>query len=617
MTSCLREFQRESDDFLLEVRGLSIYLSDGERERPLLDDVSFQVKRGKFTALMGRSGVGKTLTLKAILGFLRPPQWRLEGDIVFRSGDRLSSTPGRNQTGSVAPASFPASEPKFCEKNILRNGEYVDDVILELRGKSIAAVFQGPDSHLHPSLTVGWQIGESIDPTRPWRETRETVEKRLREVKMFPEHSRRYPHQLSQGQRQRVLIAMALSHPELVIADEPTSALDDELKREIVGLLRCLRTDKKIESLLLITHDLEMVKELLRGDDQLIVMGSREGGSATIVERVELKHVDSPWCTVDGISLYGCLRGSDHILRRRDFQWLTTGRTLGKEQRMTPILRIEGLQQGYRQGLFAKTVMILQGVHLVVKEAEFLGVTGRSGCGKTTLVKCIARLMSGTRGKIYYYLDSEKRGQPCVELIKLQPDGTLPDAPEMRQLRKEIQVVFQDSASIFNPRMTIRELLGETLFEVAGMEDPSKRLETMAKSLLQLGICRNEREIDETLSKFPGELSGGERQRLALARVSLLRPRLVIADEPFADQDDVTREQLVNMMDYMRRQHRTTFIIVSHERRMIDNVCDRVVVLDGGKVVSVHERWEASSENTRNDMQAVRTISRSKTTWAG
>lgn len=533
----------------LEVRGLSICINQGKQKRLLVDDLNFQIKKGRFIALMGRSGIGKSLAIKAILGLLNDQRWELEGDIVF----------------------YQDSEEIF----ILREGRYNKEALSRLIGRSIVSIFQGSDSHLHPSLTIGWQIGETIDSLRPWRNARE-VENRLDRVKLGAEKLKCYPHQLSQGQRQRAAIAMALSQPKIIIADEITTALDEKNRKSIARLLANLRQERKIDSLLFVTHDLKAVRELFEADDVLLVM-DEEGESGTrIVESVKFKEINVS-------------SGKKHPLLIQE--GVNRRKRINKEQEALPaepILLINGLRQHYYHGILTiKAKVIINGLDLKVKAGEFFGVRGNSGCGKTTLVKSIARLLNHSQGSIFFR--SEKYG--WCDLIKLQPNGLKSDCLKMREIRKEIQVIFQDSASIFNPKMTIRELLSETL-EIAGIVGFAEQINRMKTALFKFGICNDDKEVEEVLNKYPGELSGGEKQRLAILRALLLNPRLIIADEPFTDQDKITKQEIIRMMDKARKEDGITFIIISHELDLLSNICDRTAIMHEGKVVKVTHRFK-------------------------
>lgn len=584
------KFKEDFTPPLLKVKGLSVYIRQEEREKQILDRVSFQIKRGRFTALMGRSGIGKTLALKAILGILRPPQWKISGDIIFFKKKLVCPIFEKKWTYLEEDSRLNINEPdyekKYEKKYILKDGKYRNDIISELRGKNIFAILQGPDSHLHPSLTIRWQIAEMVKLSRSEQNTTEEVKRRLQNVKINPTESGKYPHQFAQGQRQRIMMAMALGNPDLIIADEPTSALDIGVKKKIIGLLKNLRDERKIKSFMLITHDLKVIEELLEQDDDIIVMDEKETGGVNIVDSIKFKDISSPWVIIDDIPIF-LPREPHPLLSYQDFKWLKKAVDTESTLEKRLILRIMGLKQSYRKGIFGRTNVVLRGIDLEVKEGEFLGIIGESGCGKTTLVKSLVRLLPNTKGRVYYYKYQAKDNRQEFDLIQLQPNGSKPDTLVMRKLRRDIQVIFQDSASIFNPNMTLREILSETLTEILRIKDPNRKLIEMRESLLQLGICRDKREAEEILSKYSGELSGGERQRLAIARVFLLNPRLIIADEPFADQDKVTKEEILRMMIQMRKINGTTFVIISHDLNFMKEVCDRIAILKEGRVDKV------------------------------
>lgn len=625
---------------LLRIENLSVIrrLPDG-REKPLLRNVNLCVKEGRCTALIGRSGVGKSLTFRAILGLLRPPQWRLEGNIIFCDAKAEEQNKSDSEVGKPDSChNQPAKHKKMIyldkrtmkpietvlpveERPILENGEYQDDVIKDLMGHRITAVFQGPDSHLHPSLSIWWQLGETINPRRPWSGTLKQSEDRLKDFHI-PDKLRNYPHQLSQGQRQRVLTAMALSDSELIVADEPTSALDDGSKAMIITLLKELRSKNKLRAVLLISHDLKLVRELLASNEQVILMeGDGHGGpsctrSPLTVRETQMRSAGGG----DLISLLGRSEGEEAGIQRVG---------LYSVDPLKPILTVSGLGQKYRSGLLGTTKTILEDVNFTVNRGDFFGIVGESGCGKTTLIKAIARLLPNTSGTIVYHRGLGGEG---VDLNEIQPDGAKTDSDEMRQIRREIQVIFQNTSSILNPRMTIGSLLSESLLHVLGTESSEERFRRIGETLVDLGVCTTEEKssevfperpytlvpqlskaaktsaideiltkrdyaelrssrngpprpsVEELLAKYPHELSGGQRQRIVIARVFLVRPKIVIADEPFADQDILTQIELLRIMRKMRAQFATTFIIVSHAISMINRICDRVIRIDRGTV---------------------------------
>lgn len=539
-------------DDVLQVRDLTVRVLRRGEYSPLVEHVSFGLRRGRFTAMIGASGSGKTLVLKAVLGLLDGPEWRLSGDIVFCG-----------------------EEGETC---LLRRGVYQEEGLRKVRGDRIRAVLQGPDVHLHPSLSVGFQIAE----TRDGRLSPAEVRAALRAVELPDGESARYPHQFSQGQRQRILIAMALGRAELVVADEPTSALDGKTQAEIIALLKRLRREARMHSLLLVSHDLEAIRALLDEEDEILVLDRRPDGSVGIVDTV----------TCDELALLEYHRhpgggGIHPLLEGQDFSEFRRRRPPRRER--APVLQVRGLRQGYKRGLFGRETQVLNGVDLQIEAGEWVGVTGPSGGGKTTLVQAVSRLLAGTGGAVLFRPDPRPGiGRP-VDLLHLQPDGRKADTPEMRAMRRHLQVVFQDSASLFNPRLTIGEVLCETLRWVVGRRDEREMTREITELLLRLGICSVHKEARELLAMYPAEISGGERQRLALARVCLVRPALVIADEPFTDQDPPTIRRMLEIMTDMGLENGTAFLIVSHNVRLIAAVCDRLVRLEHGGLTSFQE----------------------------
>lgn len=627
-------FCNESGDNLLEVKGVTVYNQHGGKERIFLDEVNFKVKRGQFIALMGRSGIGKTLAIKAILGLLEEPSWKVEGNIIFYQKESvLCPITGKpcvrhnslehskiDQEGNLKPHTFCPLEISseshfwtgkvkggvrrvpcplgtgilslFKKEYILKNGRYDKNLLSELRGKKIFTVFQGADTHLNPSINIAWQIGEVINPERPWKGTKGEVKRRLREVELKPDNSRSYPHQFAQGQRQRIMMAMALGQSDLLICDEPTSALDEKVKQEVIDILRGLRKKGEITSMILVTHDRKVIENLLEDDDIVFVMDKKKVG-VTIVNQVGTKvgEIKDPWVKKDGYRLPFPIN-LHPLLESEDFRWLVRPKNIRGFSNKNTILSVKNLRQGYRQGIWRKMRWVLRGINFDVGEGEFFGIVGRSGCGKTTLAKSIVRLLNNTEGEIWYcpqrpthqqFYTVQWRGQ---NLVQLQPNGNKRDSVPMRKLRREIQLIFQDSASIFNPAMTIRELFSETL-EFLDIKDPNQSSNHIKETLFKLEICEDGDALEDVLSKYPMELSGGERQRLAIARNFLLDPRLVIADEPFADQDKITEKEIIQMMDRMRRNDGTTFIIISHDRDLMEKICDRIAFMEDGRISKV------------------------------
>jgi len=589
----------KSRNNLLEVKGLTVRSQQGGKERLLLDKVNFKVKRGQFVALVGKSGIGKTLTIKAILGLLEEHYWKVEGNISFyQRGPVFCPITGKPCVGDqLAKLPMEIRCPLgrrilalSMEKCILRNGSYDKDVLSKLRGNKILAVFQGADTHLNPSISIGWQIAEAVNPRKPSKDTEDEVKRRLEKVNLDTNSLKNYPHHFSQGQRQRIMIAMALQRSDLVICDEPTSALDEKIKEAVIDIFKELRKAGEIASMILVTHDRKVI-EKLEDDDIVFVMDKVKAG-ITIIDQVGTKVVEikDPPLVWDGEFELPYYVHLHPLLEHKDFRWFKKPNKTNETSNKNTILSISELSQGYRQGIWRNTKSVLKKISFNVKQQEFFGIVGESGCGKTTLAKSIARLVDHTEGEILYY--SKRKTDPTnyegerreLNLVKVQPNGNKPDSDLMRELRTEIQLIFQDSASTFNPSISIQELFSETL-ELLDIKDPNESLTLIKENLFDLKICEDEDAITDILSKYPAELSGGERQRLAIARSFLLKPRLVIADEPFANQDKITEKEIIQMMDRMRkRDDGTTFIIISHDRELMENICDRIAIIEDGEI---------------------------------
>jgi peptide/nickel transport system ATP-binding protein len=539
---------QENIDNLLEIKGLSVSVVNNKLIKPLVQDINFSIERGSFTALVGKSGYGKSITIKSVLGFLSGSSWKLEGLIDFILKEEIENTEGEKVIGKRV-------------MSILNSGIYNNENVSSIIGKQIVTVFQGPDTHLNPSLKIGWQIGEMIKAKNPLLEEEEIL-RRLTRVKLSIEAIDKYPFQLSQGQKQRVMISFALGGAELVIADEPTSSLDIGIKSNIIDLLKDLREQSMINTMLIITHDLYTLKQLLRPTDPVYVMDYNTNGISSIVDHCLMKDVIKA-------------KKSIHPLLKPLEIPIPEKQNLNYPSPL--MVKIEDLRQGYKQGLFKKDIEVLKGINLDISRGEIVGIVGESACGKTTLLRSILRLLNNTEGRITFRNEGIHEDK---DLIKIQPKGLRADTKEMHDLRKKIQVIFQNSASTFNQRMMIHEILSETI-KLSGISNEETIFNIIVNKLIEFKLCNSEENAIQILTKFPNELSGGEKQRLAILRAFLLEPEILLADEPLAEQDVITKGEIIEMFHTINNNG-CTILIISHDINLIKGLCSRILYMREG-----------------------------------
>jgi microcin C transport system ATP-binding protein len=482
--------------------------------RVVVDRVGFTLDRGETLALVGESGSGKSLTALSLLQLL-PPGATCTGHVVV---DGQSVIGGAN--------------------NLLRR----------LRGGVAGMVFQEPMTSLNPLTRIGKQIAEAILLHR--RMTPEAARTRVVELLAevgFPDASNRldaFPHQLSGGQRQRVMIAMALANdPALLIADEPTTALDVTIQAQI---LKLLATEKSVRglALLLISHDLTIVR---RYADRVCVMKDGVVVEAGRAERV----FDSPRHSYTKMLLAAQPRGYPLPLRRNAPTLMQ-----GSQVKVHfPICR----------GVMRRTagyVKAVDGVDVVIHEGETVGLVGESGSGKSTVGYALLRLVQA-QGSISF---------DGADLAKL-------DKKELRRLRGDMQIVFQDPFSSLSPRMTVAEIVAEGLMVHHPTQTRWQRGIRVAKALLEVGLP------SDIGDRYPHEFSGGQRQRIAIARAMVLEPRFVVLDEPTSALDMSVQAQIVDLLQRLQANHRLGYLFISHDLRVVRALAHRIVVLRHGQVV--------------------------------
>ena len=513
---------------VIDIRHLSIAFeadADGHFHEPVVNDVSFAIPQGQCVALVGESGSGKSMTARALMGLLPQGGHVVNGEILFEDRDLT----------------------KISEKAWQR-----------LRGLRIGLIFQDPLAALNPLHRVGDQVAEvlrahadetSLSESEIRAKTRELFE--MTKIDEPEKRMRAYPHELSGGQRQRVVIAMAMANrPDLLIADEPTTALDAHVQESIIELLLDL-TRQNSTSLLLISHDLAMVK---KAADVMHVM--RDG---KIVET--LAPSDAPKHPYTKLLLNANLDGWAQDEKDETFVRALQAGTL------SPLVSTNGLAVTYTRrgsGWFARseTFHALSPMDLSLYEGECLGVIGESGSGKSTLAMAILRLIA-SQGTIVFM------GQRIDDLSH----------QALRSIRRQLQVVFQDPFASLNPRLSCREIVLEGLAVQAPHLTEADKEAKLSSVMLEVGL-------DETfLERFPHELSGGERQRLAIARALILEPKVLVLDEPTTALDRALQFQVLDLLKKLQAKRGMTMLYISHDLALVKVFTHRVMVLDHGRCV--------------------------------
>ncbi len=505
-----------SDAPLLQVRNLGVVFRQGGEATMAVEGASFDVRRGETVALVGESGSGKSVTALSVMRLLPYPS-----------------------------AEHPAGEILFKGKDMLT----ADDATLRsVRGNDISIVFQEPMTSLNPLHTVERQVGEILKIHRGMSDTaaRARVLELLNQVGIREPESRlaSYPHQLSGGQRQRVMIAMALANePDLFIADEPTTALDVTVQAQILELLRNLQRDTGM-AMLFISHDLGIVRKMAQN---ICVM---TGGH--IVEQGPTESIFS---------------NPQHDYTKHLLAAEPKGDPPKADETAPVIMAADDLKVWFpiKRGFFRRTVghiKAVDGVDIVVREGQTLGVVGESGSGKTTLGLALLRLIS-SEGKIVF----------------LGKDIERNSFKAMRPLRRDMQIVFQDPYGALSPRMSIGEIVGEGLeIHAPGLSD-AERDRKVAHALEEVGLD------PETRHRYPHEFSGGQRQRISVARAMVLEPKFVMLDEPTSALDMSVQAQVVDLLRELQRKHNLAYLFISHDLKVVRALANDIVVLRNGKVV--------------------------------
>ncbi|MDJ0678797.1 MAG: ABC transporter ATP-binding protein [Xenococcaceae cyanobacterium MO_167.B52] len=584
---------------VLDVRNLQVKFSTDENPIVAVDNLSLELKQGEKLGIVGESGSGKSVTSLGIIGLISTPGKITQGEIWFQ----------------------PQDEPAINLVNLSEENRR------KYRGGEIAMIFQEPMSALNPVYNIGFQLTEAIllhqnvskieaerkaiallqevkllASDQELREkyisdTKETSDKVI--TRQINQQKRamlkRYPHELSGGQLQRVTIAMAIScNPRVLIADEPTTALDVTVQATILDLLREL-CSKRGMSLIFITHDLGVIAELV---DRVVVMYRGKVVEAGNIETI-FNSPNHPYTK----GLLACRPSLDRKLqilptvadfmevgtdesgtlviteKKADFESINAAIVTEAEQETrlanllnkSPLVAVQNLEVGFPQkGMFGNTqkyFMAVRDVSFEVYPGETLGLVGESGCGKSTLARTILGLIPALGGKILF------RGENIANL--------LPGDRKLRSLKREMQIIFQNPYNSLNPRMTVGKAIAEPMVVHKVGGNRRKRRERVAYLLERVGLS------PDVCDRYPHEFSGGQRQRICIARALALQPQFIICDESVSALDVSVQAQVLNLLKELQEEFGLTYIFISHDLSVVKFMSDRIVVMNQGKIEEI------------------------------
>jgi peptide/nickel transport system ATP-binding protein len=559
-----------TEDLLLSVHNLQVTFRGDEGLVHAVKNISFDLAQGQTLGIVGESGSGKSATALAIMGLLGESGRISNGEVLFR--------PTGKQPVDLVKVS------------LSRMRQY--------RGDRISMVFQEPMTSLNPLFTCGYQVIEAIR----LHQNVSADEAKSRTIQLFNEVQlpnpeqliERYPHELSGGQLQRVMIALAIScNPQLIIADEPTTALDVTVQAAILDLLKEIQRSRQM-SMIFITHDLGILAEIA---DRAIVMNQGEVvemGSTTAI----LQTPQHPYTK----GLIACRPQSDRQLRLlptvSDFMAIENGQIVEKTptdsrylevvppeeiaarmdelQKQEPILSVENLRIEFPIrsifGLKKRNVVAVNNISFDVYPSETLGLVGESGCGKTTTGRAILGLTNTVMGSVKF----EGR-----EISRLRGEA-------LQKLRCDLQVIFQDPYGSLNPRMSVGDAIAEPLLIHSHQErfhryrHADARKERAAYLLDRVGLTKS------AMRRYPHEFSGGQRQRICIARALALNPKLIVADEPVSALDVSVQAQVLNLLKELQAEFGLTYIFISHDLGVVKFMSDRIMVMNEGAIVELN-----------------------------
>lgn len=550
---------------LLSIENFSAGFSFESKTTPAVKNISFSVNKGEIVGLVGESGSGKSVTALSILQLIpSPPVHYAGGKILF----------SKNESDSVDLLKISTEE------------------LQKIRGNKIAMIFQEPMTSLNPVIKCGSQVEEAILAHKKIsrREAREQTINWLQKVKLPdpPSIYNRYPHQLSGGQKQRVMIAMAMCcHPSLLICDEPTTALDVSVQKTILELIKELQVQENM-GVLFISHDLNVVAEIA---DRAIVMYKGEIIEQNTVKEL-FRYPQQPYTK----ALLACRpvahRKGERLPVVSDFlnTFNNTQQPKTNEEKKSTSddkhevliaaknVTVEFPSKKNFVGNVLQFTKAVDNVSFDIFKGETIGLVGESGCGKTTLGRTLLRLIEPSAGKIIYNNS---------DLTALPND-------ELKKIRKEIQIIFQDPYSSLNPRMTIGSAISETMMVHKTGNGKQERKDKVIELLEKVSL------LPEHFSRYPHEFSGGQRQRIVIARTLALNPSFIVCDESISALDISVQAQVLNLLNDLKKEFQFTILFISHDLSVIRYISDRIMVMQKGRIVETGDA-EKIYNNPQND----------------
>jgi peptide/nickel transport system ATP-binding protein len=562
---------------MLQINNLHIQFKTPNGFFDAVKNSSFTLSKGQTIGIVGESGSGKSVTSLAIMRLLDEKQKIINGQINLEHTSLLSLS---------------------------------EDEMRQIRGNRIAMIFQEPMTSLNPVLTCGFQVTEAIQLHLGLNkeDAKEHTIKLFNEVQLpRPEAIfDSYPHQISGGQKQRVMIAMALScNPEILIADEPTTALDVTVQKTIIELLIRLKSEREM-SLIFISHDLGVIREIA---DHVLVMYHGE-----IVESAPIDALFSDPKHPYTKGLLACRPSPEYHLKKlpiiADFMNGNDAANVGQIRTkynypveeisarkknlysQPPILKVNDLSTWFpvSTGIFGNTKQVVKAVNKAsfeVYPGETLGLVGESGSGKTTLGRSILRLIEPNTGSIHF------EGKNLCKISK----------SEMRDIRRDIQIIFQDPYSALNPRLTVGESIIEPLQVHQLYSNTTQRKQRVMELLERVNL------LPEHFNRYPHEFSGGQRQRIVIARALALQPKFIICDESVSALDVSVQAQVLNLIRELQQEFNLTYIFISHDLAVIKHISDRIMVMNQGQIVEIGDADEVyhnpQNEYTKKLIDAI------------